>query len=107
MSDVQADAVYEVAVPNPEGLHARPVMHFVDLASKYKSAIRVINITRGQERIDGKSAMDMMLLEATKGCVLRIEARGDDAKQAVEALVNLIRTGGIPDEKPPVSGDRA
>ncbi len=93
MSDDQADAVREVAVPNPEGLHARPVMRFVDLASKCQSAVLVTNLTRAGEALDGKSAMQMMLLEATQGCVLRIEARGADAVDAVEALSALVASG--------------
>ena len=96
MSDAQADAVREVTVPNEEGLHARPVMHFVDLASKYKSAVSVTNITRGCEKVDGKSAMQMMLLEASEGCVLRIEARGEDAREAVDRLAKLVGAGFDP-----------
>jgi len=83
----------EVNVPNSEGLHARPVMRFIDLASKFQSSVTVRNVSRGAESVDGKSAMQMMLLEATQGCTLRIEARGADAQQAVEALVNLVKMG--------------
>ncbi|MGB2987746.1 MAG: HPr family phosphocarrier protein [Phycisphaerae bacterium] len=83
----------EVTVLNREGLHARPVMHFVDLASKYRSAVSVMNISRSQEKIDGKSAMQMMLLEATQGCVLRIVAHGEDARDAVDALATLVSAG--------------
>lgn len=93
MSDGQCEAVREVTVLNREGLHARPVMHFVDLASKYRSAVSVMNISRSQEKIDGKSAMQMMLLEATQGCVLRIVAHGEDARDAVDALATLVSAG--------------
>lgn len=74
-------------------MHARPVMHFVDLASSFKSTVSVTNISRRPETVDGKSAMQMMLLEATQGCVLRIEARGSDAQQAVDALAALVEAG--------------
>lgn len=100
MSNDQADAVHEIAVPNPEGLHARPVMRFVDLASKCQSAVLVTNITLAGEALDGKSAMQMMLLEATQGCVLRIEARGVDAAETVEALTALVASGFAVSDQP-------
>lgn len=84
--------VREVTVPNKEGLHARPVMSFVDLALKFKSAVTVANKSRGQETVDGKSAMQVMLLEATKGSVLEITCRGVDAREAADALVALVES---------------
>lgn len=89
--------VREVVVPNREGLHARPVMSFVDLASRFSSTVSVANKTRGRGKVDGKSAMQMMLLEATEGCVLEIEVCGDDAHAAVESLVALVEAGFNPD----------
>ena len=93
MSDAGAQAVREVKVGNTEGLHARPVMRFIDVASRFQSKVTVANVSRRGEKVDGKSAMQMMLLEATQGCVLRIEACGTDADAAVEALAALIESG--------------
>lgn len=93
MSETRIEAVRDEIVPNPQGLHARPVMRFVDLASRFQSEIKVTNVTRNGETVDGKSAMHMMLLEATKGCTLRIVARGTDAEAAVTALAQLVRSG--------------
>lgn len=86
-------ASVEVEITNPEGLHARPVMAFVDLASRYAATIKVCNQTKRGEFVDGKSAMQMMLLEGTQGCVLLIEAEGPDAAEASEALASLVRSG--------------
>lgn len=93
MSETPTEAVREATVSNKEGLHARPVMRFVDLASKFCSTVSVANVSRNEEHVDGKSAMQMMLLEATQGCVLRIEARGKDAQEAVNALADLVHAG--------------
>lgn len=91
MSDTGDEVLREVAIPNREGMHARPVMRFVDLASKFRSNISVTNISRGRaETVDGKSAMHMMLLEAAQGHVLRIQARGEDAESAAQALAQLV-----------------
>ena len=65
-------------------------MRFVDLASGFDADIKVQNITRSDEVVDGKSAMQMMLLQATCGNVLRIEARGTDAAEAVQSLESLV-----------------
>lgn len=97
LSDAQSEEIREVTVRNKDGLHARPVMRFVDLASKFRSKVCVTNVSRGNEKIDGKSAMQMMLLEATRGNVLRIEARGRDARKAVEALAALVNAGLDPE----------
>jgi phosphotransferase system HPr (HPr) family protein len=74
-------------------MHARPVMRFVDLASKYQSKITVANISRRGEKLDGKSAMQLMLLEATQGNTLRIEAEGTDAPDAAGALAAFVEAG--------------
>lgn len=93
MSEAPVQIVREVKVSIKEGLHARPVMRFVDFASRFHSKITVENLTRRGERVDGKSAMQMMLLEATAGNILRISASGDDAQKAVDMLVALVEAG--------------
>ena len=93
MSDAKSKAVREIKVANEHGMHARPVMRFVDLASKYKSTITVANTSRRSEKLDGKSAMQLMLLEATQGNTLRIEAEGADALDAVGALAAFVEAG--------------
>jgi phosphocarrier protein len=80
-------AEIEVSISNRQGLHARPVMRFVDLAMRFQSAIRV---KKDSQEVDGKSPMEMMLLEATPGTVLRLEASGEDAHEAVAALAKLV-----------------
>jgi len=77
----------EVCISNIQGLHARPVMRFVDVASQFASKIRV---RKGDLDVDAKSPMEMMLLEAVQGTVLRLVAEGDDAQQALKALADLV-----------------
>jgi len=80
----------DVVIRNRQGLHARPVMQFVDIANEYEAAI---SVCKGDQTVDGKSPMEMMLLEATQGTSLRLEAQGLDAAEAVEALTELIERG--------------
>lgn len=98
MSNTENHAVRDVCVPNREGLHARPVMRFVEVASRFQASVSVTNITRNQETVDGKSPMQMMLLEATQNNVLRIEAKGEDAAALIEALSALIASGFDPEK---------
>jgi len=95
----------DAKVSNKEGLHARPVMRFVDLASAFESEITVMNLSRRGERLDGKSPMQMMLLEATEGSVLRIEAQGPDEQRAVKLLAKFIDAGCPSDFPLSLNGD--
>lgn len=76
----------EIEIKNANGLHMRPAMQFVDLASKFKSEIKVSN---GQTTVDAKSIMQMTMLAATMGVKLKIRADGPDSVEAVKALKEL------------------
>ncbi len=76
-----------VTIVNKQGLHARPIMQFVDLASRFQSQT---TITKGTQVVDGKSPMEIMLLEATCGTELTITTVGPDAEQALAALADLV-----------------
>lgn len=76
----------EVEIRNPEGLHMRPAMQFVDLANSFESEITVSN---QQDTVDAKSIMQMTMLAATYGTKLRIKAVGSDAPEAIKALSEL------------------
>lgn len=90
MHENDSHAEIEVTISNLQGLHARPAMKFVDTASRFSSEIRV---HKNELSVDGKSPMEMMLLEAVKGTVLKLVARGHDARNALEALAELVNSG--------------
>ena len=79
-----------VEIVNQQGLHARPVMKFADLAKEYSASVTV---HKDGEKVDGKSAMELILLEAPKGTQLHITATGSDAEEMVEALARLVADG--------------
>jgi phosphocarrier protein HPr len=85
----------QVTVLTKLGLHARPAMQFVDTANLFTCDIMVRKPAyAGEDAIDadGKSVMQMIILAATEGTPLTLEATGDDAEQAIEALSNLFRS---------------
>ena len=77
----------EVTILNQLGMHARPAMAFVDAANRFSSDIRV---HKGDQNVDGKSIMQMTMLEATKGTQLTIVAQGSDAEDAIAVLKQLV-----------------
>lgn len=87
-----------VTVVNPQGLHARPVNLFVQLASQFESKIDVV---RGDERVDGKSILSVLTLAAAQGTELSIEATGQDADAALDALADLVAKGFAEEEVNP------
>jgi phosphocarrier protein len=79
-----------VAIVNPLGLHARPAAEFVKMASSYQSEITV---RKDGMVVNGKSIMGVMTLAAECGSKLTIRAQGQDAEQALIALVALVENG--------------
>ena len=80
----------KVTIVNKLGLHARPAMTFVDLASTFQCEVTV---SRADQEVDGKSIMHMMMLAATKGTELTVTAVGADAEAACAALKKLVDDG--------------
>ena len=91
-----------VEIRNADGLHMRPAMQFIDLASRFDSEISVSN---GPTTADGKSIMQMSMLAATCGTRLEIRAEGLDADKAVEALRELVEVKLFDEPPPPGTGN--
>jgi phosphocarrier protein len=77
-----------LVIENKLGMHARPAALFVRTATAYKSAVTV---TKGGTVIDGKSILSLLTLAAPAGSTLVVNAHGDDAEEAVNALEKLVR----------------
>ena len=77
----------ETTVGLEEGLHARPAKEFVAKARQFASDIKVI---KGKREANAKSPIKLMTLGARKDEKITIQAEGDDAKEAVNALVELV-----------------
>lgn len=81
-----AEARSQITIKNHHGLHARPAMVLVDVASGFSADIRIV---KGKQAVDAKSIMQLMMLAAVCGTTLEVVAKGSDADQAVEAIVAL------------------
>ena len=79
----------KLTVKNKQGLHARPAALFVQVANKFNSRI---SVKRGDEKVNGKSIMGILMLGAEKDSEIIIEAEGDDAQMAILDLEKVVVT---------------
>jgi phosphocarrier protein HPr len=78
---------HEIEIINKLGLHARASTKLTQAASGYHSDIW---IERNGRRVNAKSIMGVMMLAASKGSKITLEAEGKDEKAAMDALIELI-----------------
>ncbi|MEM8727328.1 MAG: HPr family phosphocarrier protein [Chlamydiota bacterium] len=71
---------------NDKGLHARPATELVRCASSFES--RVFLGYRGFNA-NAKSILSILMLAATRGASIQLEAEGVDAEAAVTAIIKL------------------
>ena len=76
-----------VAVANPHGLHMRPAAAFAEAAKRF---VAVVTVRHGDKKADGKSPWELLLLVASPGAELTVEATGADAAAALGRLTELL-----------------
>lgn len=76
-----------IKLNNPDGLHARPAAIFIQVASKYTSDLE---IEAHGVTVNGKSIIGIMSLGAFHGEEITLIAKGQDEKQMIQDLKNLI-----------------
>jgi phosphocarrier protein HPr len=67
---------------------------------KYEARIELI---RESQRVDAKSIFSLLTLAATPGTVLTLEAQGNDAEAAADAIAELVESGFGGEESAPAS----
>jgi phosphocarrier protein len=77
----------DILIINKLGLHARASTKLTQMASQFKSDIW---IERNGRRVNAKSIMGVMMLAASKGSTVSLEATGEDETLAMEGLMDLI-----------------
>lgn len=80
----------QVTVINKTGIHARPASAFVQTAGKFKSDI---TIEKGGTCVSAKSLIRILGLSISKDTEITIHASGEDENEALEALINLVKSG--------------
>jgi len=77
----------QIDIINKLGLHARAASKLVKLASKFDSEL---TIEKDEQSVSCKSIMGVMMLAASCGSQVTLHADGQDAQQAINALIDLI-----------------
>ena len=70
-----------------QGLHARPAAVFVQIAAKYDCTITV---QKGQEKVNGKSIMGILMIGAQHLSKITVIADGQDADAALSELEEFL-----------------
>jgi phosphocarrier protein len=77
----------EAEIVNKLGLHARASAKLTQLAGSFPCEVWM---ERGSRRINAKSIMGVMMLAAGKGSTVKIDTSGDQADEALQAILQLI-----------------
>ena len=85
----QTKATRTVTVANPQGLHARAATLIANLVKHLPAKVELI---KGALRVDGTNVLQMLSLCALPGDQLLLEATGQDAEAALEAVVELFES---------------
>ncbi|OGF96714.1 MAG: hypothetical protein A3F83_03735 [Candidatus Glassbacteria bacterium RIFCSPLOWO2_12_FULL_58_11] len=76
----------EVQIINKLGLHARPAAMLVKTTNKFKSEIL---IKKNDMEVNAKSILGVMMLAAEFGSLLKLSISGEDAEEALRAVLEL------------------
>ena len=85
----------QITIINKLGLHARAASKLVNCASQFECEIFIV---RNGNRVNAKSIMGVMMLAASKGTDITLEADGVDEQDGLNAIVELINNRFDEDE---------
>lgn len=77
----------KVLIRHEAGLHARPAAQFVKVAKQFSSSITVGS--KGKT-VNAKSMVMLLTLGVNRDAEIEITANGDDEKEAVSSLLELV-----------------
>ena len=79
--------VKKMEIKNKLGVHARAAALLVQTVNRFSAQV---TISKDGQTTDGRSIMGVLMLAATQGSTIEVEAAGRDAEQAVKAIERLI-----------------
>lgn len=78
----------EVVINNQTGLHARPASLLIATANKFKAELKLVHENR---EANLKSIIGVMALAVGAGETVTVQGRGEDANEAVDNIVEIIK----------------
>jgi catabolite repression HPr-like protein len=79
-----------ILINRPQGLEDRPIAELVQVASKYESRVY---LEHGTRKVNAKSIMGMMSLEAVSGDCIEVMIDGDDETSAMDEITAFLCAG--------------
>lgn len=80
-----------IEISNKHGLHARASTRFAQVAQQFGCSVHIARDGGSEaDEVDAKSILGILTLGVEKGQKLRVRVSGDDAQEAMDALVQLI-----------------
>jgi phosphocarrier protein HPr len=84
----------QVTIKWPEGLHMRTAARLVRLVARFRS--RVV-LRFGPRVADARSILSIMILSASLGSPVDVEASGNDEHEAIQAVAAFFEDGSLSD----------
>lgn len=79
-----------IVINRPQGLDGRPIAELVQVASKYESKVY---LEHGKRKVNAKSIMGMMSLEASAGESVDVMIDGQDEENAMKEIIGFLCAG--------------
>ena len=79
--------VKKMEIKNKLGVHARAAALLVQTVNRFSAQV---SLSKDGQTADGRSIMGVLMLAATQGSTIEVEAAGRDAEQAVKAVEKLV-----------------
>ena len=79
----------KVSVPWKEGLHLRPAATIVKTTRKFSSRIQ---LRLGEKIADAGNVLTILMLAASFGMTLDVEANGPDEQEAMTAVISVFES---------------
>lgn len=90
-----------LTICNRRGLHARASARFVRTAECFDAEI---SVARDGVKVGGTSIMGLMMLAAGPGSSILVQTKGRQAREALDAIVELV-TNGFDEDSDGAGGD--
>ncbi len=86
----------EILVTNPKGIHARPSALIAKTAMQFSSEITLI---KDDVVADARNVMNLLMLSASFGSLLRLRVSGEDEQAAADAIEKIFSIHFNDDDK--------
>ncbi len=77
----------DIEIVNQRGLHARAAAKFVRAAEQFDA---VVTVSKDGTSVPGTSILGLMMLAASPGTIIHLEATGRERREVIDALATLV-----------------